>query len=242
MRSLGVILARAKSRRLPNKNLKSLFGVPLVAYVGRAALASSLTRLILSTEDHAIADAAESYDIEAPFRRPERLAEDYASSEDILFHALDWVERDEGQNYDVIVTLQPTTPFIETASIDACLRDLETTDAACCFTARGVSEPPQWMFKRGADGVVGPLLGGAIQGEREHSQLLEKYFVPTGAAYATRTAALRSQRRVICDPAHIVEMDPRRSVDIDEPIDLLLAEVVGREFGFAITPPSKDRN
>ena len=57
MKVLGVITARGGSKGLPGKNLKLLGGKPLIAYTIAAAAASqALDRLILSTEDDAIAE------------------------------------------------------------------------------------------------------------------------------------------------------------------------------------------
>ena len=90
--SLGVVVARGQSKRLPRKMLRPLAGHPLVAYMARAALASGLDRVILSTDDDEIAAAAKSYGLEAPFRRPAELATDFATNDRVLLHALDWAE------------------------------------------------------------------------------------------------------------------------------------------------------
>ena len=95
MRSLGVILARGASKRLPRKNLKPLVGLPLIAWSLRAALASRIDRVIVSTEDEEIAAVTEANGGEAPFRRPAELAADYAGPLAILRHALDWADATE---------------------------------------------------------------------------------------------------------------------------------------------------
>ena len=235
MRSLGVICARAASKRLPRKNLRPLNGVPLVAYCASAARRARLDSVIVSTEDREIAAICVGHGVEAPFVRPEELAADYASSPDIVGHAVDWMRTQRGLDYDIVVVLQPTTPFVLPEHIDACVDALKhDAGAACCFTARPASEPPQWMFMRGEDGRVSPLLGEAIGAEREHAQLLATHYLPNGAAYAVRLAALAAQRRIICDPARIVVMPPERSVDIDDELDWLFAERVARHY--SLTP------
>ena len=111
MRSLGIIQARGASKRLPRKNVKLLNGAPLISYAVRTALASTLDRLIVTTEDDEIAELARRYGADVPFRRPQHLAADYASDEDILVHALDFCRDQEKRDYDIIVKLHPTTPF-----------------------------------------------------------------------------------------------------------------------------------
>ena len=235
MASLGVICARAGSKRLPGKNLKPLRGVPLLGYVCRAARASRIDRVILSTEDAAIARAAAAVGVEAPFERPRALAADYASSPDIVGHAIDWMAANGGGAYDIAVLIQPTTPFLTPADIDACL-DAVASGTASAFTVRQATEPPEWMFVHGPDGAARTLLGDPIAGAREHSQHVRTCYVPTGGAYAVRVAAMRSQGRIICDPAHLVETTPERAADIDDELDFLYAEMLAEHFDFGLIP------
>src|SRR5262245_23004085 len=121
MLSLGIIFARGGSKRLPRKNVKPLLGLPLVGWMCRAAAASTLSRAIVSTEDDEIAAICEENSVAAPFRRPAALANDFASSPDILLHAIEAMERIDGRRYDVAALLQPSTPFALPEHIDACL-------------------------------------------------------------------------------------------------------------------------
>ncbi len=233
LRSLGVICARGGSKRLPRKNVRPLNGVPLVAYCAGAARRARLDTAIVSTDDPEIAAICEEAGIEAPFTRPTALAADFASSPDIVGHAIDWMRKNREIEFDVVVLLQPTTPFVLPEHIDACVQALEDDSAAaCCFTARTVHEPPQWMFALDGDGRVSPLLGEAIAGDQEHSQHLAEHYLPNGAVYAVRVYALAEQQRTICDPARIVIMPRERSVDIDDELDWLYAEGVARHFSF----------
>lgn len=234
MRALGIIPARGSSKRLPRKNILPLNGLPLIAYMIGAAKASCLDRVVVSTEDEEIAEVARRHGGDVPFRRPGRLAEDYAEDCDILLHAHDTVAEQEGRGYDIIVHLQPTTPFVLPETISTCVETIRTTDANCCFAARTVSEPPQWMFVQDADGAVAPLLGKRIEGDAAHTQLLQRPLFPTGAAYAVRTEVLRRERALYVEPLRVAVMEPLRSVDIDEEIDLMLANLLAERHGFTV--------
>lgn len=234
MRALGVIPARGSSKRLPRKNLLPVNGRPLIAYMIGAANAAGLDRVVVSTDDDEIAETARRNGGEVPFRRPRALADDYAQDADILLHAHDAVAAEEGGGYDILVYLQPTTPFVLPRTIGACVEGLRTTNANCCFAARRVGEPPQWMFRPGADGTAIPLLGKRIEDDAIHTQLLEQLLFPTGAAYAVRTEVLRREKTLFVDPLRIVEMDSLRAVDIDEEVDLMLADLVAKRWGFTV--------
>jgi len=232
MRSLGVIHARGGSKRIPKKNIKLLCGIPLIAYMIRASLESDIDRVVVSTDDEAIAAIARKYGAEVPFKRPEDIAED-VPSEFVTLHALEWVERDEGYPYDVVVTLQPTTPFATPEDINRCLAVLDTrSEVQSCFTVVQAVEPPQWMFTVNSDGIAKTFLDGDLHGERGVFQTLPPLYLPNGAAYATRVAALRKQNAVIASPAAVTMMSLERSVDIDEPIDWIIAETVCVQHNF----------
>ena len=236
MRSLGIVVARAASKRLPLKNLKPLREHPLVAWSLRAALASRLDRVILSTEDERIAEVGRRYGSDIRYRRPATLAEDFVGSEEIAEHALDWAEADEGRRYDVVTVLQPTTPFVLPATIDACLEEVGKTECMSCITARACTEPPAWLFRRDESGFAAPWLEGDVRGEREHSQFLEKLYIPTGAVYASRVEVVRTQRTHIGRPLRFVLMERERAIDIDDEFDFVMAEALGRHHRFEITP------
>jgi CMP-N,N'-diacetyllegionaminic acid synthase len=234
LRALGIIPARGGSKRLPRKNVLPLNGRPLIAYMIGAARASALDRVVVSTDDDEIAAVARREGGDVPFRRPAALGEDYAEDTDILLHAHDTVAAEEGRTYEILVHLQPTSPFVLPETISACVETLRRTDANCCFAARIVDEPPQWMFRREADGTVRPLLDKRVAGDAIHTQLLERPFFPSGAAYAVRTDVLRRERTLFVEPLRVVEMEPLRAVDVDEEVDLMLAELVAKRWGFKV--------
>jgi len=237
MRSLGVIHARGGSKRIPRKNIKLLNGYPLIAYMVRASLASQINRVIVSTDDSEIAEISKQFGAEVPFMRPAELSED-VPSEQVTCHALEWAEANENSNYEVVVTLQPTTPFIEPSHINECLEKLlKDPKIVSCFTAVRVTEPPQWMFTIDDDTQIAKtFMDGDIAGERGVFQTLPPLYLPNGGAYATRVSALREKNLIITNPTAIVPVSHEKSVDIDEPIDWIIAESIGNLNGFKPLP------
>lgn len=235
MSTLGVVVARGQSKRLPRKMLQLLAGHPLLAYMTRAALASDLDRVILSTDDDEIAAAGRDYGIEVPFRRPAALATDFVTNDRVLHHALDWIEENENRRYEVVVLLQPTAPFTIAADINRCLETLSRTDVNCCFTAAPVKEQPHWMFEPGDSGELSLLMAGHLSGDRQHTQKLPRYLHPSGAVWAVRVDALRQTGRVYCAPMRAAEVPPERAIDIDTELDLVVAEAAAGHFGLRLS-------
>ena len=225
MTTVGIILARGGSKRVPLKNLKLLGGKPLIAWVVEAACrAKRLSRVIVSTDHDEIARLAVEYGAEVPFRRPADLAEDVAS-ELVTQHAVRMLEA-EGPRVDIPVTIQPTTPFLQPEHIDACVAQVAEMGADSAFTVAPVRERPEWMLKVGPDGRAEPYTGRWWIGEEGVSQTLPRLFTPNGGAYATRRDVLMERNTIFGPISRVVQMPLEQSVDIDEVIDFLVAEAI----------------
>ena len=110
-RVLGLIPARGGSKGVPRKNARLLGGKPLLCYTAEAALkASTLSRIVLSTDDREIAEIGCRCGIDVPFLRPEFLADDRTPMIAVVLHAMAKLE-DEGDSFSAVCILQPTTPF-----------------------------------------------------------------------------------------------------------------------------------
>ncbi len=114
---MGVIPARAGSRRIPGKNVKPLAGSPLISYTIDACVNSKLLDdFVVSTEDGEIEDLAHSYG--APvLHRPKSLATDDATSGAVAAHAMAAMNADAG-HFDAVVLLHPTSPLRTGQHID----------------------------------------------------------------------------------------------------------------------------
>ena len=114
-RIIGIIIARENSKRLKKKNIKKLWGKPLLAHTIIAAKNSIyLDKVIISTESKNIVKIAKKYKCEAPFIRPKKLSLDYVSATDVFFHALKKIN----EYFDYAVLLQPTSPLRTAEDID----------------------------------------------------------------------------------------------------------------------------
>lgn len=222
---IGVIHARGGSKRIPLKNIKLIGGQPLISYMIKAALGSKLLdRVIVSTDHPEISRIALEGGAEVPFVRPPKLAED-CPSEWVTQHAVEFVENEEGDEISIAVTMQPTTPFCLSADIDACIKLLLAGNRFnSVFSAKVIHDRPEWMFKVKEDSSADLFLGGEMKGERGVFQSLDKMVVPNGAVYATRRETLFEEGVIISKKTGVYIMPPERSVDIDEPIDILFAE------------------
>ena len=226
---IGVIHARGGSKRIPLKNIRPLAGRPLISYMIKAALGSKyLRRIIVSTDHPEIKRISLECGAEVPFIRPEKLSED-CPSEWVTQHAVEFVENQESNKIDVVVSMQPTTPFCLSSDIDKCIDILFSNEEFnAVFSASIVRERPEWMFRVKENYRVEPFVEGDLKGDRGIYQSLPQLVTPNGAVYATRRESLFSEGTIIANSAGVHIMPLERSVDIDEPIDFRFAEFLTR--------------
>lgn len=218
----GIVPARGGSRGIPRKNIIDLGGKPLLAWTAETALASSLQRVILSTEDPEIAEVGRASGLEVPFLRPPELATHDAKSIDLVLHALDTLDGEP----DAVMLLQPTTPFRDIRDIEGSIALLEShpdTDSVISVAPVGGHHPARMQFIE--DGVlVNPPFAEAVEGTPR--QFLEPLYIRNGAIYLTRTAVIRSAGSFRGATSRAWVMPPERSVNLDDEIDLIVARAL----------------
>ena len=226
---LFLIPARGGSQRVPGKNLRVVGGIPLV---GRAARTARLAaagldggphRIVCSTDDADIATAAQAWGAEVPFVRPTRLATADAASIDVVLHALETLAVG-GSRFRAVVLLQPTSPLTAVEDLVHAVQRFDAGGGAGVVSVSGV-HPVAWHHALDSDGRLGPI-GASGVGATAADAIL------TGAFYVVDPGALARTRRFV-DPGSTIgfEVAPDRSIDVDEPADLEMAEglVAGRQ-------------
>jgi CMP-N-acetylneuraminic acid synthetase len=113
---LAVIPARGGSKRLENKNIRPVDGIPLVVRTARIAQEAGIEHVVVSTESDAVRKALKTESYVHVLARPTELATDDASVEDVLAHVVSWIP--EG---DVLCLMQPTSPCLKVDSLKRAL-------------------------------------------------------------------------------------------------------------------------
>lgn len=224
MNVLGVVPARGGSKGIPQKNLTIVAGRPLLAYTADAARASRrLTRVVVSTDDEAIAEAAVGLGLEVPFLRPAALATDDTPMLPVLQHAAREVAR-AGSAADVVVLLQPTSPLRRASHIDEAIELLQTTSADSVVSV--VEVPHQFSpvsVMRLEGGQLRPYLDGPPVTRRQDKPRVYARNGPAVLAVRTHVLEAGSLYGGDCRP---LLMAAAESLDVDGPEDLALAELM----------------
>ncbi len=225
MYALAVIPARGGSKGLPGKNLMKLGRLSLIGHaVASAGEAKVLSRAIVSTDDSAIAAEAARHGGEVPFLRPAALATDEAGMLPVLQHAVRWLEESERIRPDLVVLLQPTSPFRTGADIDAVIRRVDETGADSAQTVIAAAYHPFFMST-----LDGDRLAPLFPDERSRyvrRQDPPRVYQPSGAVYVTRRRVLMEEGRIVGRDHRGIVMGYEASVKIDTEWEFRLAEAV----------------
>ena len=221
---LAVIPARGGSKGVPLKNLRTVGGLSLVAHVGNVvAKVTEIDRAVVSTDHEGIAEAAEAAGIAAPFRRPESLSGDRIGDLEVLSHALKVSEQLDGCKYDIVVMLQPTSPFRKPEQVSACIRMLVEGNWDAVWTV-SPTDSKSHPFKQLLIGEADELdLYDSAGAQIIARQQLEPLYHRNGIAYAFTRECLMEQKTIRGRrTGALVIKEP--CVNIDTEWDLELAE------------------
>jgi CMP-N,N'-diacetyllegionaminic acid synthase len=227
---LAIVPARGGSKGLPGKNLRLLEGRPLVAWPVSAALgAASVDRVIVSTDDVEIAQAARSAGAEVPFLRPAHLADDKASSMDVVLHALE-VLASQGQEFEYIVLLEPTSPLTESTDIEAAmslLREAGDTADAVVGICRVEASHPEYDVRRDGAGLISPYAARNFNSLRRRQDIEELYFLE-GSLYISSVKAFRRHQTFYHERTLGYVVPRWKSLEVDDILDFIMVEAVVR--------------
>jgi N-acylneuraminate cytidylyltransferase len=143
-RNLAIIPARGGSKRIPRKNIKLFCGKPIIAYSIIAAQKSNLfDTIIVSTDDHEIAEIATRWGAEVPFMRPQNLSDDYATTLDVIKHVLEWTIS-KGMVYENSCCIYATAPFVRISDLKKGYELLKDKSVLVSFP---ITSFPSYIFR-----------------------------------------------------------------------------------------------
>lgn len=218
---LAVIPARGGSKRIPRKNIKPFAGLPMIAWSIRAAIESRcFDRIIISTDDHEIAEVAKAYGAEAPFMRPAELSDDHAGTIPVIAHAITW-QQQHGQAATEVCCIYATAPFVRPGDLQRGLQVLQSSGAAYAFSVTSYAFPIQRAIRITASQRVEMLQPEYFN---TRSQDLEEVWHDAGQFYWGKAQAWLAGAPMFSCEAAPVPLPRSRVQDIDTPEDWERAE------------------
>jgi CMP-N-acetylneuraminic acid synthetase len=201
-------------------------GKPLITWSLDVGLAApSISRLVVSTDDHEIADLARSAGVEVPFLRPAEFASDTALAIDVITHALDHLLRADNYRPDVVLWLQPTSPLRTIEDIETSIALMKEKSASSVVSVSPAEHHHPFLMKRLDDhGLLRPWVVDQTLPQRR--QELPAAYCLNGAIYLARRELLLEQRTFYSESTYAYVMPAERSLDIDNAWDLYLVDLI----------------
>ena len=210
---LAIIPARGGSKGIPRKNIRLLAGKPLIAYSIETALKSKyIDRVVVSTEDEEICEIARLYGVDV-IRRPVELSGDETPLDPVIHHAVTELEK-KGDRYDIIITLQPTSPLLSVNSIDNAIQKMIEEDYD---TILSVVEDRHLYWIKEKD-EFRPLFK-----ERKNRQFLIPLYRESGGFLISRREVVKRNNR-IGKKTLLFKVSPEEGIDIDSFFEWWIAE------------------
>jgi N-acylneuraminate cytidylyltransferase len=228
---LAVIPARGGSKGIPDKNIRTLAGKPLIAYSIEVARSSTyVDRTIISTDSSRIADIAQAHGAEVPFMRPPEYARDRTPDYPVFDHCLSWLESNEGYRPEIVVHLRPTGPLRTAEEVDDSLERFQCyTEADSLRSVTIASKSPYKMWEINEEYLTAfvehPMIDESYNTPR---QALPRIYETTPDIGLCRRATIMKKNSILGDKILPYLID-RPTVDIDTALDFRLAEVIIEE-------------
>lgn len=215
-----MIPARGGSKDVPRKNILNVAGKPLIVWTIEAALASRyVDRVIVSTDDEEVAAVARQWGAEVPFLRPSEYSGDHAPISAPALHAIEQIH-----GFDYLVTLQPTTPLRTASTLDSCLEFAISRGLPACASLTEPTHKPYWMYRILEDGTIDPLM----KEQYPSRQLFPAYHTLNGAIYVVAVEWFKKTKTFLTRETSAFLMSQIESFDIDNALDLEIADYLLR--------------
>jgi CMP-N-acetylneuraminic acid synthetase len=226
---LAIIPARGGSKGIPGKNTRLFAGKPLIAHSIETALNCPLiNRTVVSTDDAHIAEVAKAHGAQV-INRPDELAGDTALVIGAIRHAVLEVEG-EGETVDIVILLEPTSPFRRAEDVEKCIQVLleDRADSVATFTESHVSPNRLW---RVSGDVVEPYIAGAVPWLPRQKQPVAHEL--TGQVYGVSRKVLFENEdsiSLLLGRKYPVITPGETALDIDTELDFMMAEKIMEHF------------
>jgi len=224
---LAVVPARSGSKGIPHKNMRKLLGISLIGWAGRCL--SKLPWLdgkIISTDSKEYAEEGKRYGLDVPFLRPAELSSDAAGAVETIIHALFEADRFYGKLFDVVLIVEPTSPLRTPDDIEKATKKLLNSEADSVVSVSSLNFKfhPAKVLSVKNDLIDFYEAYGALVVTR---QTLKTLYWRNGVCYALRRESLIKKKRIITNNTMPLFIE-REVVNIDEPIELVWAEMLMR--------------
>ena len=217
MEVIAVIPARGGSKSIPLKNIKNVGGKPLIEYTIETALKSNkISKVIVSTDSIEISKLVEKYKKVLIIKRPKYLSTDTATTESCLIHVLETISKNYNLFPEIVLTLEPTSPFRSLKTINSAVDALRDGKSDSVL---GVKETTECIGK-----IINNRFEHIFKNQPRRRQDRDPLYVESSTIYGTLSKTLIKNGSVLGKNPFPIIVDKYESIDINEKFDLIVAE------------------
>ena len=229
---LAFVPARGMSKGIPRKNLAMLCGKPLISYtLGICKKIEGLGATLVSTNDEEIAEYCSAQGFHTDYRRPAHLATDEAPMIDAVLHAVNWYETKHSCIVDHVLLLQPTSPLRRLQDISSALKYYRDNQLESLFGVTPMREHPFECIEAPEDGSEWSYLKKPSEMATRRQDYQGQFGFIDGSIYIASVDFVKQNRDFVVEgKTFLFFIDQRYSIDIDEPADLKMAELLLKNF------------
>lgn len=216
MKTIAIIPARGGSKGIPKKNIRLLHGKPLLYYAIKNALENKLIDdVYVSTDSEEIADIAYNYGAKVHWRDA-ALAEDSITLDPVIYDCVKRIEEKKDIRYDLVITMQPTSPLLKSQSLTKAIRMIMNGEADCVIS---VVNKPHLSWSESDKGII------PNYERRLNRQNLPANYVETGAFVVSKREIVTPKTRM-AGKISVVRVSDEEGIDIDDRNDWILSEAI----------------
>lgn len=232
MKILVIIPARSGSKAIPHKNIKEFSGKPLLAWSIHHALQSTYSnnmKIVVSTDSEKYAAIARQYGAETPFIRPKEISGDYSTDFECINHCVQWLQKNENYESDIILHLRPTQPCRKVEDIDKCIKlfwDIKEQYDSLRSVVLFDKSPYKMYSVNENNTLLSPLykeISGINEPYNQCRQILPKTYLHNGYIDIIKTDII-NKNTISGDKIYPYIMYKTDTIDIDTMDDWLKAE------------------
>lgn len=221
--NIAIIPARKGSKGLPNKNILSFCGKPLIAWTIEQALAvKEISRVIVSTDCEKIAALAKLYGAEVQGLRPAAISTDSSATEDALFHECVTLQNKNATPENIIL-LQCTSPIRLPKTITRAIQEFRDTKSDSLVS---VTESHRFFWQHKDKPIA--TYDYTSRPRRQDLSAEEVSYMETGSIYITKFDLFMKNRNRLIGNIHLFETNKYESFEIDDLEDFELCELIAK--------------
>lgn len=222
MRKLAIIPARGGSKRIPRKNIRNFFGVPIIAYTIKTALSSKMfDEVMVSTDDKEISEISKLYGAKVPFLRSDVNSNDIATTGDVLLEVINFYE-DNLNKFDFACCIYPTSVFLNEEWLSESFNQLNKNKFDTVFSAAKYGHPIERSFAINSKSEIKLRYPKKI---KKRTQDFKEYYYDAGQFYWIRPKKFQQNKELLLGNVGAYIIEQYKAQDIDNIADWEYAEL-----------------